>query len=139
MSWASRQSSVVLEENDCIYPSDTQVAVFVSLSNGEDSRLDSVQIQIDGEAGRAPHLQLQGAGSPAGREVCSESTPATFPTGEHQLGSLRSLASCLAEAKSSRATETFSYHARTSGRSSSRLTLATKDSPVAPCIELGGW
>jgi hypothetical protein len=36
-------------EERLLYPSNTQVAVFVSLANGEPFRLDSVQIQIDGE------------------------------------------------------------------------------------------
>jgi hypothetical protein len=38
-----------LLEEKLIYPSTTQVAVFVSLAEGEASRLDSVQLQIDGE------------------------------------------------------------------------------------------
>ena len=36
-------------EERLLYPSSTQVAVFVSLAEGESFRLDSVQIQIDGE------------------------------------------------------------------------------------------
>jgi hypothetical protein len=36
-------------EEKLLYPSNTQVAVFVSLAAGEASRLDSVQIRIDGE------------------------------------------------------------------------------------------
>lgn len=36
-------------EERLLYPSNTQVAVFVSLAEGEAFRLDSVQIQIDGE------------------------------------------------------------------------------------------
>lgn len=35
-------------EEKLIYPSDTHLAVFVSLSHGETLRLDAVQIQIDG-------------------------------------------------------------------------------------------
>ena len=35
-------------EEKLLYPSNTQVAVFVSLAEGETMRLDSVQIQIDG-------------------------------------------------------------------------------------------
>ncbi len=35
-------------EERLLYPSNTQVAVFVSLAEGETVRLDSVQIQIDG-------------------------------------------------------------------------------------------
>jgi hypothetical protein len=36
-------------EEKLLYPSNTQVAVFVSLSDGETFRLDSVEIQLDGE------------------------------------------------------------------------------------------
>jgi hypothetical protein len=36
-------------EERLLFPSNTQVAVFVSLAEGESFRLDSVQIQIDGE------------------------------------------------------------------------------------------
>jgi len=36
-------------EEKLLYPSNTQVAVFVALDEGEDFRLDSVQVQIDGE------------------------------------------------------------------------------------------
>jgi hypothetical protein len=42
-------------EEKLLYPSSTQVAVFVSLAEGESFRLDSVQIQIDG-APVARHL-----------------------------------------------------------------------------------
>ncbi len=36
-------------EEKLLYPSNTQVAVFVSLAGGETLRLDSVQIQLDGK------------------------------------------------------------------------------------------
>jgi hypothetical protein len=36
-------------EEHLLYPSNTQLAIFVSLASGEDFRLDAVQIQIDGE------------------------------------------------------------------------------------------
>ena len=36
-------------EEKLLYPSNTQVAVFVSLAEGETFRLDSVQVQLDGE------------------------------------------------------------------------------------------
>lgn len=42
-------------EEKLLYPSDTQVAVFVSLANGEKFRLDSVEIQLGGKA-VAQHL-----------------------------------------------------------------------------------
>jgi len=36
-------------EEKLLYPSNTQVAVFVSLASGETFRLDSVDIQLDGK------------------------------------------------------------------------------------------
>src|SRR5262245_7815491 len=36
-------------EERLLYPSDTQVAVFVSLKEGEKFRLDSVSVKIDGQ------------------------------------------------------------------------------------------
>src|SRR5512138_187412 len=36
-------------EEKLLYPSDTQIAVFVSLAKGEKYRLDSVDIQLDGK------------------------------------------------------------------------------------------
>ena len=36
-------------EERLLYPSNTQVAVFVAIDEGEDFRLDAVQIEIDGE------------------------------------------------------------------------------------------
>jgi len=42
-------------EEKLLYPSDTQIAVFVSLAKGEKYRLDSVDIQLDG-APVAHHL-----------------------------------------------------------------------------------
>ena len=38
-----------LLEEKLLYPSNTQVSVFVSVAEGESFRLDSLQIQIDGE------------------------------------------------------------------------------------------
>jgi hypothetical protein len=37
-------------EEKLLYPSDTQIAIFVSLAKGEKSRLDAVDIQLDGKA-----------------------------------------------------------------------------------------
>ena len=36
-------------EERLLYPSNTQLAIFVSIASGEEFRLDAVQIQIDGE------------------------------------------------------------------------------------------
>jgi hypothetical protein len=39
-----------LLEEKLIYPSNTQVSLFVSLAAGDDFRLDSVEIELDGKA-----------------------------------------------------------------------------------------
>jgi hypothetical protein len=62
-----------LLEEKLLYPSNTQVAVFVSLVSGETFRLDSVEIQLNGKP-VAHHLYLQGTRSLA--EGCSASIPA---------------------------------------------------------------
>ena len=68
-------------EERLLFPSNTQVAVFVSLADGETFRLDSVQIQLDGKpvahhiytfkelealqkGGVQAHLHRQSAGRP---------------------------------------------------------------------------
>ena len=47
-------------EEKLLYPSSTQVAIFVSLASGETFRLDSVEIQLDGTQ-VAHHLYVLGS------------------------------------------------------------------------------
>lgn len=42
-------SELTLLEERLLYPSNTQLAVFVALSSGEEVRLDAVRLQIDGQ------------------------------------------------------------------------------------------
>jgi hypothetical protein len=121
-------------EERLIYPSDTQVAVFVSLSNGEDSRLDSVQIQIDGEA-VAHHIysfkELEALKKGGVQRIYT----GNLPTGEHQLEV--SIAGKLPSGGEFEGTETFSF-TKDVGPELVGLTLATKATGGAS-IELGGW
>ncbi len=71
-------------EEKLLYPSDTQVAVFVSLAEGETFQLDSVQIQIDGEF-VARHIysfkELEALQKGGVQRIYT----GNIPTGEHRL------------------------------------------------------
>ena len=71
-------------EERLLYPSNTQVAVFVSLAEGESLRLDSVQIQIDGEL-VAHHIysfkELEALQKGGVQRIYT----GNLPTGEHRL------------------------------------------------------
>jgi hypothetical protein len=71
-------------EERLLYPSNTQVAVFVSLEEGETLRLDSVQIEIDGEL-VAHHIysfkELEALQKGGVQRIYT----GNIPTGEHQL------------------------------------------------------
>ena len=73
-----------LLEERLLYPSNTQVSVFVSLAGGETLRLDSVQIQIDGELA-AHHIysfkELEALQQGGVQRIYT----GNIPTGEHQL------------------------------------------------------
>jgi hypothetical protein len=71
-------------EEKLLYPSNTQVALFVSLPAGETSRLDSVRIQIDGKP-VAHHIysfkELEALKKGGVQRIYT----GNVPTGEHQL------------------------------------------------------
>jgi hypothetical protein len=71
-------------EEKLLYPSNTQVAVFVSLAEGETFRLDSVQIQIDGEV-VAHHIYTFKELEALGKGGVQRIYTGNVPTGEHQL------------------------------------------------------
>jgi hypothetical protein len=72
-------------EEKLLYPSNTQLAVFVSIAEGESLELDSVRIQIDGEL-VAHHIysfkELQALRKGGVQRIYT----GNVPTGEHQLG-----------------------------------------------------
>ena len=71
-------------EERLLYPSDTQVAVFVSLKEGETFRLDSLSVQIDG-APVARHIysfkELEALQKGGVQRIYT----GNVPTGEHQI------------------------------------------------------
>jgi hypothetical protein len=77
-------SELQLLEEKLLYPSDTQVSVFVSLAEGDGSRLDSVQIQIDGEL-VAHHIysfkELEALQKGGVQRIYT----GNLPTGDHRL------------------------------------------------------
>ena len=92
-------------EEKLLYPSNTQLAIFVSLAEGETLRLDSVQIQIDGEP-VARHVysfkELEALQKGGVQRIYT----GNVPTGEHRLEV--SIAGKLGD-KDLSATEKFSF------------------------------
>ena len=72
-------------EEKLLFPSNTQIALFVSLPDGETSQLDSVRIQIDGEL-VAHHIysfkELEALKKGGVQRIYT----GNVSTGEHQLG-----------------------------------------------------
>jgi hypothetical protein len=121
-------------EEKLLYPSNTQVAVFISLEEGEAFRLDSVQIQIDGE--QVAHYiysfkELEALQKGGVQRIYT----GNIPTGEHQLEV--SVAGKLRGGKDVGATESFSFRKDVEPKLVA-ITLAGQDSGEAR-IQLGGW
>ena len=121
-------------EEKLLYPSNTQVAVFVSLAQGETFRLDSVQVQIDGE--RVAHYiysfkELEALQKGGVQRIYT----GNIPTGEHQLEV--SVAGKLSGGKDVVGTESFRFYKDVEPKLVA-ITLAGEDSGEAR-IQLGGW
>ncbi len=71
-------------EEKLLYPSDTHVAVFISLAEDEKSRLDSVRIQIDGEL-VAHHIYSFKELEALKRGGVQRIYTGNLPTGQHRL------------------------------------------------------
>jgi hypothetical protein len=121
-------------EERLLYPSNTQVAVFVSIAEGESSRLDSVQIQIDGEF-VAHHIysfkELEALREGGVQRIYT----GNVPTGQHRLEV--SVAGKLASGREFVGSESFDFDKNVEPKLVG-ITLATK-ATGAPHIELGGW
>ena len=121
-------------EERLLYPSNTQVAVFVSLAEGETLRLDSVQIQIDGEL-VAHHIysfkELEALQKGGVQRIYT----GNVSTGEHRLEV--SVAGKLSSGTDLAATESFSFSKDVEPKRVG-LTLAAGDSGAAS-IRLGAW
>jgi hypothetical protein len=121
-------------EERLLYPSNTQVAVFVSLAEGESFRLDSVEIQIDG-APVARHIysfkELEALQKGGVQRIYT----GNVSTGEHRLEV--AVAGKLPGGKDFRGTETFSFSKGVEPKLVG-ITLAGQESGAAS-IQLGGW
>jgi len=121
-------------EEKLLYPSNTQVAVFVSLAEGEGFRLDSVQLQIDGVP--VAHYiysfkELEALQKGGVQRIYT----GNISTGEHQLDV--SVAGKLSGGKEVGATESFSIRKDVEPKLVA-ITLAGQGSGDA-LIQLGGW
>jgi hypothetical protein len=121
-------------EEKLLYPSNTQVAVFVSLGEREAFRLDSVQLQIDGVP--VAHYiysfkELEALQKGGVQRIYT----GNISTGEHQLDV--SVAGKSSGGKEIGATESFSIRKDVEPKLVA-ITLAGQDSGDA-LIQLGGW
>lgn len=77
-------SELSLLEEKLLYPSNTQVAVFVSLAQGESLGLDSVEVQIDGEV-VAHHIYTFKELEALTKGGVQRLYTGNVPAGDHQL------------------------------------------------------
>lgn len=120
-------------EETLLYPSNSQVAIFVSLAAGESLRLDSVQIQIDGEP-VARHVYAFEELEALRKGGVQRIYTGNVPTGDHRLEV--SMAGKLANGKDVSATERFSF-SKNAEPKLVEITLAGGESGDAS-IRLGG-
>jgi hypothetical protein len=121
-------------EEQLLYPSGTQVAVFVALAEGESFRLDSVEVRIDGEP-VARHLY-----SFQELEALQKGGVQRIYTGNVAGGAHRLAVSVLGmrpNGEELTATEHFSFDKGIEPKRVA-ITLADGDAGEAP-IQLGGW
>src|SRR6516225_8659149 len=121
-------------EEKLLYPSDTHLAVFVSLAHGETLRLDAVQIQIDGHL--ATHYiysfkELDALRRGGVQRIYS----GNIATGAHEI--VVSVAGKLADGKDYTQTERFPFTKEIKPKLLG-VTLAGPDAPQ-PGIHLGDW
>jgi hypothetical protein len=121
-------------EEKLLYPSNTQVAVFVSLAEGEDLRLDSVRIQIDGEL-VSHHIysfkELEALQKGGVQRIYT----GNVSTGEHRLDV--SIAGKLVGGKDFTGSESFTFRKEVEPKLVG-VTLA-ETAFGTPSIQLGGW
>jgi hypothetical protein len=121
-------------EERLLYPSNTQIAVFVSLAEGEDSRLDSVQIQLDGEF-VAHHIYSFKELDALQKGGVQRIYTGNVPTGEHRIEV--SVAGKLTSGREFGGTESFNFSKDVEPKlvGIELATTATGDAS----IQLGGW
>ncbi len=121
-------------EERLLYPSNTHVAVFVSLAQGETFRLDAVQVQIDGQL--AAHYiysfkELEALQKGSVQRIYT----GNVATGQHEIEF--SLSGKLESGKEYRRTERFPF-SKGIGPKLIGVTLAGPDSGK-PAIDVGDW
>ncbi len=121
-------------EEKLLYPSNTQVAVFVSLAENETLRLDSVKIAIDGQP-VARHVYTFQELEALQKGGVQRIYTGNVTTGEHQLDV--SMAGKLASGKDFDTSETFSFSKDVEPKLVG-VKLAGQLTGDAR-IELGGW
>ena len=117
-------------EERLLYPSNTEVAVFVSVAEGETFRLDSVQIQIDGEA-VARHIYSFKELEALQKGGVQRLYTGNIQTGDHRLDVRVAGKSGASDVNAS---QTFGFR-KEAGPKLVGITLAGGGSS----IELGGW
>ena len=120
-------------EERLLYPSNTQLAVFVSLAEGETLRLDSVQIRIDGQP-VARHVYSFKEVEALQKGGMQRLYTGNVPTGEHRLDV--SIAG-KRDGKDVSAAETFTFSKDVEPKLVG-ITLMGGDSGT-PSLQLGDW
>ena len=121
-------------EEKLLYPSDTQVAVFVSIAPDDAVELDSVRIQIDGEP-VAHHIYSFKELAALRKGGVQRIYTGNLPTGEHQIEV--SMAGTLPGGARFEETESFPFEKAVEPKMVG-LTLAGHSVGGAQ-IQLGGW
>ena len=121
-------------EEKLLYPSNTHVAVFVAIAQGETFRLDAVQVQIDGQL--AAHYiytfkELEALQKGGVQRIYT----GNITTGQHEIAI--SLNGKLASGKEYTQTERFPF-SKGIGPKLIGVTLAGPDSGK-PAIDVGDW
>jgi hypothetical protein len=123
-----------LLEERLLYPSNTQVAVFVSLAEGEAFRLDSVKVEIDG-APVAHHIYSFNELEALKKGGVQRIYTGNVRSGEHQLGV--SISGKLPSGTDFSDSQSFEFRKDVEPKLVA-ITLAGQDSGEAR-IQLGGW
>jgi hypothetical protein len=121
-------------EEKLLYPSDTHLAVFVSLARGETLRLDAVQIQVDGQVATRyiySFKELDALRKGGVQRIYS----GNIASGAHQLEV--TVSGKLANGKDYAQTEHFAFTKEIKPKLLG-VTLAGPDAPQ-PGIHLGDW
>ena len=121
-------------EEKLLYPSGTQVAIFIALAEGDRMRLDAVRLQIDGQLA-AHHIYSSQELEAHRKGGVQRIYVGNVTTGDHQLEVL--VEGKLEGGADFTQTETFTFRKEVKPKLVG-LTLAGPDSGVTP-IALGDW